>query len=126
MKAQIQAARRARRGIEQVRKQLLCPTPESVSACAAPLTEAIHCMEMLQTDLRSAASSHRAGDRELSVEVLRLRTELAHANALLRSAAQYYEGYGRLLRSQEDTGMVYSRVGTIVSPSDTRKLIVHG
>ncbi len=126
MKVQIQAAKQARRGIEQIRKQLLCPTPEAVNACVAPLTEAIRCMEMLQKDLRAVPIRDSHGAKELGVEIGQLRRELSLVSALLRSAAEFNEGYGRLLHSFQDPGVDYSRSGAAVRPVAVRKLIVHG
>jgi hypothetical protein len=126
VKVQIQAAKRARRGIEQIRKQLLCPTPEAVNACVAPLTEAIRCMEMLQKDLQAVRVRDRQATRELGTEIGQLRRELSIVSALLRSAAEFNEGYGRLLHSFQDPGVDYSRSGAAVRPVEVRKLIVHG
>jgi hypothetical protein len=129
VKAQIQAARRARRSIEQMRKQLLCPTAEAVSACTEPLAEAIGCLETLQTALRAArpGEGRPAGATgELGAEIVRLRKELAQVSALLRSAAEFHEGYGRLLRSFQDPGVDYSRAGSSMGTLEVRKLIVHG
>lgn len=126
MRAQIQAARAARKSIERIRKELLCPTPEAVGACAQPLTEAIKCMEVLQTHLGGIRA--RPGDptRELTNEIWRLRKELGQVNALLRSAAEFHEGYGQLLRCLEVSGIDYTRQGSAVRPPEVRKLIVHG
>jgi hypothetical protein len=126
VKVQIQAAKRARRGIEQIRKQLLCPTPEAVNGCVAPLSEAIRCMETLQTDLRAVRVPDSQATRELGREIGQLRKELSLVSALLRSAAEFNEGYGRLLHSFQDPGVDYSRTGAAVRPINVRKLIVHG
>lgn len=126
MKAQIQAARRARKGIEQIRKRLLCPTVESVNGCAEPLTQAIECMEMLQLELQQAPPGRGDFARELGSEIVRLRKELTQANALLQSAAQFNEGYGRLLRSHQETDTGYSRLGTALQSPPALRLIVHG
>jgi hypothetical protein len=126
VKVQLQAARRARKGIEQIRKQLLCPTPEAVSACAAPLTEAIRCMEMLQADLRQGLPVRSDLARELGPEIVQLRKELAQASALLQSAAEFHEGFGRLLRSHQEPETGYSRQGAALRQPEARRFLVHG
>jgi hypothetical protein len=126
VKVQIQAAKRARRGIEQIRKQLLCPTPEAVNACVPPLSEAIRCMQMLQTDLQAVRVRDSQATKELEVEIGQLRRELTLVSALLRSAAEFNQGYGRLLQSFQDPGVDYSRSGGAVRPFEVRKLILHG
>ena len=126
MKAEIQAAKRARKGIEQIRKQLVSPTTESVHACAGPLSEAMRCMEMLQAELRQLPSRNTGLARELGPEVLGLRKELSQVTALLQSAAEFNEGYGRLLRSHMDVDTGYSRLGAQQYQPEARTFIFHG
>lgn len=126
MPSHIQTARRARNGIEQIRQRLLFPTPESVSACAAPLHDAIGCMELLQNELGKQSGGRAAAPRELRAEIVRLRTELSQVNALLRSAADFHEGYARVLRSHQQDELGYSRSGTTVRLPDALRLVVHG
>jgi hypothetical protein len=130
VKSQIQVAKRARKGIEQIRKKLLCPTPESVSACAGPLTEAIDCMQLIHQDLLQQrlqrALPGRGLVRALGTEIVHLRQELSEANALLQSAAAFHEGYFRLLRSRQQNDAGYSRLGTTLQPPEARRFIFHG
>ncbi len=126
MRAQIQAVRRARRGIGEIHRRLLSPTAEAVGACAAPLTEAIRCMETLQGQLLSSGPMPGGAKSELAHEMAALRQELSLVNALLRSAADFHQGYGRLLRSCQDPGVDYSRSGPSLRAPDVARLIVHG
>ena len=104
MDDQLQAARQARRGIEQVRKRLLAPVPETLASCAGPLLEAIGCLDRLQSNLRDGGP--RSTVHQLRKEITCLRGELSTASALLRSAGSFYEGYGRLLGTEPEAAEV--------------------
>ncbi len=95
MDEQLRAARQARRQIEQVRKRLLTPVPETLASCAGPLLEAIGCLDRLQSNLRAEAPGCTV--HLLRTEMTSLRGELSTASALLRAAGLFYEGYGSML-----------------------------
>ncbi len=126
MEAYVQAARKARKGIEQVRKLLLCPTAESVAACAAPLQEAIRCMENLQDKLTRSRPFTGPPAQILRTEVLNLTRELSQAQALLTSAGRFYEGYGRLLLPDQPPDLDYSAMRRPSQSAAVRRFVVHG
>jgi hypothetical protein len=123
---QLQAARQARKGIDAVRRHLLKPAPESLDACAAPLSEAIGCLEMLEKQLRSAPSSLGTQAHLLRKEIQSLRKELVIATALLKAAGNFYEGYGGLLGTSQETEEVQYGSRRSMVPEPNRRFIVHG
>jgi len=130
----MQAVRQARKGIERVRKHLLKPVPDSLSACAAPLSEAIQCLERLEGQLRTGAPGPGQESQALRSEIGSLRAELSVVTALLKSAGAFYEGYGALLGHTPEPEEIYYGTnpgGAYNSPRRPaliveRRLIIHG
>jgi hypothetical protein len=83
-------------------------------------------MEMLQADLRQGLPVRSDLARELGPEIVQLRKELAQASALLQSAAEFHEGFGRLLRSHQEPETGYSRQGAALRQPEARRFLVHG
>ncbi len=111
MNDQLQTAKQARRQVEQVRKRLLKPAPETLASCAGPLLEAIGCLDRLQSNLQAGAPGSTA--HLIRNEMTVLRGELSTASALLRAAGLFYEGYGNLLGTgPEPAEMNYCSQGT--------------
>jgi hypothetical protein len=126
VKAQIQAAKRARKGIEGIRRKLLSPSPEAVNACAGPLMEAIGCLEIMQTELGFSPTRYGGVAGDFGQEIVRLQRELSQAKALLQSAAEFNEGQSRLLGSHQSAETGYSRIGAALPKPEGRSFIVHG
>lgn len=120
------AAKQARRGVELVRKRLLSPTPGTIEQCAAPLSDAIECMEQIQVHLRNVPPGSGASVQLLRGEIRSLRGDLTTVTALLQSAAAFYEGYGRLLGTASDESVDYGCIGRTPPPEPARRFTVHG
>ena len=127
MDSQLLAAKQARRGVEQVRKRLLSPTPGAIENCSEPLSDAIVCMGRLQTYLRSPQAASGSSIQLLRSEIRGLRGELTVVTALLQSAAAFYEGYGRLLGTASDeTSGDYGSIRRTPPPKPAGRFMVHG
>ncbi len=123
MDAPLREAQQARRGIETVRRRLLNPTLDSVVGCAAPLADAIGCLERLQRGLVEQPDASPG----LRDEIRELRRELSDTEALLRSAAAFHQGLGYLLMGPPETPSIdYSPLGKTNAVTPIRRLIGHG
>ena len=125
MDSQLKAARRARKGIDIVRRHLLKPAPDALQACSMPLQDAIGCLESLEGELR--ASGHGGSNAHLlRNEILSLRRELLTVTTLLKAAGAFYQGYGGLLgNSPEPEEVQYGSQRSHV-PEPDRRFVVHG
>ncbi len=127
MEPQLRAARQARKGIEQVRKRLAFPAPEILTACTEPLTQAIDCMTLLQQSLSGQSTLDPGGQQTLRLELNSLRRELKTVNALLTSAGEFYQGYGRLLGNEpEGPEIGYGAVRRAAVPDAGARFTIHG
>ena len=123
----LRAARQARKGVEQVRRRLLAPTPEVLNHCSGPLSEAIHCMTEMQESLRLVIAADSASCQELRYELASLRKELKTVGVLMQHAGAFYQGYGRLLGQEPETAEAgYGGDRRAAAPQAAPHFTLHG
>jgi len=99
--------------------QLLCsPSPAQLDQCAALFQAAISRLEEWRT--LGGAANGAAGALQ---EVLRLRAATAQARGLLRSAARYHAGWGRLIHAMSAG---YAPGGSPAAAARPARLCMHG
>jgi hypothetical protein len=97
--AGLEAARRARAAVEQVRALLTDPTPEGLEQSAGQLKTAIQALESLQAGI---LSGERPATAAIRTEMSALRRELTIASRLLAHAAALHSAWGRLLALDDE------------------------
>jgi hypothetical protein len=113
----------AREGLEQVRRRLLRPTPESFEASVPILESAIVALRQVEAMVASGTEPAQAPVRS---EMGLLRRELARVTALAHQAAQIYRIRGQLLALDDTSVSNYTHAGTMGSPRIDRMVVIHG
>lgn len=101
----------ARHQVEHVRRRLLRPSPAALDRCLADIESAIACMRDLESQIQSGGQYPELVRAELAC----LQRELNRVSTLMETAGRFYQGWARLISSDEDAPANY-----------TRKLVLHG
>ena len=109
----------ARADLEEVRRLLICPTPQALDLSNVRLQQAINSLQDSERFLRSEAGPRAPA---LAVELDEVRRQAFQIDTLLRHAAGFYLGWARL--ASEAAG--YTSQGEPATPEPLRRLTLEG
>ena len=127
--AELEQIRTARSRLQKFRIKLLRPSVAALESGSADLAAALECLKRVEPALVSRGKRSVALEQALHVEVAGLRRELQQVNALLEGAADFYQGWSRLLGCAGGEGAVnYTAHGTAGPPIsiDSKNVVMHG
>ena len=126
MNVEFEKIKTARARLQKFRVKLLNPSVGALESGSADLRVAVECLSQLEPVLATRPRSASV-DRALQQEVAGLRRELQQVNALFQGAGKFYEGWGRLLSSDDgDANYNYRGKPGVPVANKSNKAVIHG